>query len=44
MDLRERATKGPRLSYYNSEFVVALKHLGQVQETLTYCGVPTADV
>ena len=44
MDLREHATKGPRLSYYNSEFVVALKHLRQVQETLTDCGVQPAGV
>jgi membrane-anchored mycosin MYCP len=44
MDLREHAKKGPRLSFYNSEFVVALKHLGQVKETLTDCGVPPADV
>lgn len=44
MDLREHATKGPRLSYYNSEFVVALKHLGQVKETLADSGVLTGDV
>ena len=40
MDLREHAHKGPRLTYYNSEFVVALKHLERVGQVLETCGVP----
>lgn len=43
-DLRKHALKGPRRSYYNSEFVVALKHLDQVEKVLTGCQVPLAGV
>lgn len=43
-DLRNHALKGPRCSYYNSEFVVALKHLDHVRQTLTDCQVQVAGV
>ena len=39
MDLREHAHKGQRLTYYNSEFVVALKHVERVVQVLDECGV-----
>ncbi len=43
-DLREHARKGPRRSYYNAEFVVALKHLGRVRDTLTECRIEVTEV
>jgi len=43
-DLREYARQGPRRTYYNTEFVVALKHLERVEEALEECRVDTMSV
>jgi len=43
-DLRKNAREGGRRSFYNSEFVVALKHLERVEQTLRECDVPFGGV
>lgn len=43
-DLRRYARRGPRRTYYNTEFVVALKHVEQVRKTLIESRVAIADV
>ena len=43
-DLRKHARRGRRSSYYNAEFVVALKHVERVEQTLKECRVPFGGV